>query len=320
MAAWSVPLFTARDSEQYDGVKYAADIASNPANVQWYQRNVQPGIVHPSAAGALGTAGRQTAKELPGQLIGGVAQAIAHPIDTATALPGAIKDSVVGAGQALGGSAAAAFSLDVSGQLQTLYGQANAPAVVGTIAASPAAALLTPIPVGKAVAVFKPWVKNTESVAEEATSTVKLPSVTKPLETFTYSANYTLSTTWLDEQGRLTWIDPLTNQREVIPAGVLVQIDHILPKNGVRKIPGFEELPQDVKNEIFKDPDNLQPMAGTTNQSKGCKVESCGAGFNHIKGEPVHEGYKRYLSEKQRVFRQKVTDKVDEYMSSSHGK
>ena len=208
----------------------------------------------------------------------------------------------------------------VSGQLQTLYGQQNAPAVVASIAASPAAALLAPIPVGKAVAVFKPWVKNGESVAAKVASAATLPSVTKPLETFTYSANYKLSTTWLDEQGRLTWLDPITNQREVIPAGAKIQIDHILQINEIKRIRDFGKLPRDIQNEIFKDPDNLQLMAGTTNQSKGCKVESCGAGFDHIKGEPVNAEYKEYLRDQQEVFRKKIENKISKYNFSKNGK
>ena len=138
-----------------------------------------------------------------------------------------------------------------------------------------------------------------------------LPGYNVQAGTFQYSEKYTLSTTWLDEQGRLTWLDPLTNQKEVIPAGAAIQIDHILPKNEIKDIPGFNELPQDVKNEIFKDPDNLQPMAGTTNQSKGCKVESCGAGFDHIKGQPVSQDYKKYLQKKQNNFRRKINDIIE---------
>ena len=116
----------------------------------------------------------------------------------------------------------------------------------------------------------------------------------------------------MDEQARLTWLDPITNQREVIPAGVPVQIDHILPINEIKRIRDFGELPRDIQNEIFKDPDNLQPMAGTTNQSKGCKVESCGAGFDHIKGEPVSRDYKKYLQKKQDNFRRKINNIIME--------
>ena len=149
-----------------------------------------------------------------------------------------------------------------------------------------------------------PLEKGNPARGTEKTPTA-LPGDNVQAGTFQYSERYTLSTTWRDEQGRLTWLDPLTNQKEVIPAGVPVQIDHILPKNKIKDIPGFNELPQNIKNEIFNDPDNLQPMAGTTNQSKGCKVESCGAGFDHIKGEPVSLDYKKYLQKNRIIFVEK---------------
>ena len=159
--------------------------------------------------------------------------------------------------------------------------------------------------------------KGNPSVGKEKTPTA-LPGDNVQSGTFQYSERYTLSTTWRDEQGRLTWLDPLTNQKEVIPAGVPVQIDHILPVNEIKKIENFEKLPRDIQNEIFKDPDNLQPMAGTTNQSKGCKVESCGAGFDHVKGEPVNEEYKNYLRDSQIRFQDKVEKIIERYKRRSN--
>ena len=103
----------------------------------------------------------------------------------------------------------------------------------------------------------------------------------------------------------------------MIPAGAAIQIDHILPKNEIKKIRGFGELPADIQNKIFNDPDNLQPMAGTTNQSKGCKVESCGAGFDHIKGQPVHPNYKNNLRRSQIRFQDKIKTIIDSYKNSS---
>ena len=47
-------LFSVRNGEQYNAAQYASDIMYTPGGLEWYQRYVQPGIVHTSSVGVYG--------------------------------------------------------------------------------------------------------------------------------------------------------------------------------------------------------------------------------------------------------------------------
>ncbi|MGV7182471.1 two-partner secretion domain-containing protein [Xanthomonas axonopodis] len=115
-----------------------------------------------------------------------------------------------------------------------------------------------------------------------------------------------ISSAWMNAKSELTWINPLTGAKEVIPATAKVHVDHVLPQNAIKQIEGFDSLPKSVQNEILKDPANLQPMIKSANCSKGCKVEADGAGWATWNGAPVSAEYKIYLEKAQNGFRNEI--------------
>ena len=105
----------------------------------------------------------------------------------------------------------------------------------------------------------------------------------------------------------------MTNQREVIPAGANIHVDHILPIKEITRIENFEKLPRDIQNQILKDPENLQPMVASANCSKGCRIEADGNGWETWKDSQISRDYKDYLGRKQDEFRNKVTKMIREH-------
>ncbi|RPE77170.1 hypothetical protein EDC50_2431 [Vulcaniibacterium tengchongense] len=124
-----------------------------------------------------------------------------------------------------------------------------------------------------------------------------------------------ISDTWVSAKGELTWIHPLTGAREVVPDNARVHVDHILPQNAIKEIDGFTSLPKDVQKQLLNDPANLQPMIESANCSKGCRVEMGSDGWMTWNGQPVSDGYREYLEDAQREFRNKVNKTIAAYMA-----
>jgi filamentous hemagglutinin len=118
---------------------------------------------------------------------------------------------------------------------------------------------------------------------------------------------------WLNEKGELTWIDPLTNKREVVPDNALLERDHMLPKNEILGIDNFRALPKALQKEILEDPRNYQPMLKSPNCSKGCKTEGVDGGWSIWNGKPVSAAYKARIEMQQTRFREQVEQRIAQY-------
>jgi filamentous hemagglutinin len=116
-----------------------------------------------------------------------------------------------------------------------------------------------------------------------------------------------LNPSWVNAAGELTWINPLTNAIEAIPAGSRVHVDHILPKNFIERMPGFNDLTTEQKLKILNDPANLQPMLCSANCSKGARVEiDSGSGWATWVGQPVSDAYRANLKIKQDEIQRRI--------------
>lgn len=122
-----------------------------------------------------------------------------------------------------------------------------------------------------------------------------------------------INAAWVNAGGELTWINPLTNMREVLPAAAKVHVDHVLPKNEIVKMDGFDRLPRSVQKQLLDDPQNLQPMLASANCSKGCRVEAVEDGWVYWNGKPVDAQYKKYLNDSQDAFREHVRRIIEMY-------
>jgi len=125
-----------------------------------------------------------------------------------------------------------------------------------------------------------------------------------------------LEAKWVNARGDLTWIDPLTNKIEVFPDKAIFNADHVLPRDALSKIDGFDDFPKSIQNALLEDPRNYQPMVKSANCSKGCKVEGPAGGWVMWNGQPVHPVYKRQLEERQEAFRAVVNERISVYRST----
>ena len=129
----------------------------------------------------------------------------------------------------------------------------------------------------------------------------------------------TISGTWVNAKGDLTWVNPLTGVKEVVPDAAKVHVDHILPQAEIKEIPGFRSLPKEVQKELLNDVSNFQPMVAPANCSKGCRVEGVDGGWKTWGGQPISPAYKEYLEDAQKAFRVKVQKAVAAHRASKGG-
>nr|WP_257722047.1 hemagglutinin repeat-containing protein [Janthinobacterium sp. B9-8] len=113
---------------------------------------------------------------------------------------------------------------------------------------------------------------------------------------------------WVNADNKVEWMNPVSGKRELLPDGVSLGVDHILPQNYIlKKIPDFSKLPPEVQKSLINDQINLQPITRSANSSKKSTVEWIDGGWKHFKGEPVHQSYKDFLLDAQR----KMAIKID---------
>ena len=170
-------LFSVRNGEQYNAAQYASDIMYTPGGLEWYQRYVQPGIVHTSSVGVYGATAwggvKHIGSALPGMaadlwesvksLPDNVAYNWNHSSDVGDEVWHGVKEDVaegfVSAGHGLGGAGAMLSDRDTASQLRALYGQDNAPRMAAPIASGQG--VLMVVPGGKLVgAATKPLVSG----------------------------------------------------------------------------------------------------------------------------------------------------------------
>lgn len=129
--------------------------------------------------------------------------------------------------------------------------------------------------------------------------------------------NKKLDANWQNKDGKTEWINPITNQREVIPDGAKVHVDHMYSKKDIINTDGFKTLPKNVQNDLLNDPTNLQPMLAPANCSKGCTSELDGEGWKAWGENKISSAYKKNLEGKQMAFAKKVRNTIDKYRSGT---
>jgi len=81
------------------------------------------------------------------------------------------------------------------------------------------------------------------------------------------------------------------------PAAPAAHRDHIFifPLAGIRGLKGFNNLSPHQQASLLTDPKNYQPMLGSMNCSKGCRVVGTANDWKTYKGQPLNEGYRKWL-------------------------
>lgn len=106
-------------------------------------------------------------------------------------------------------------------------------------------------------------------------------------------------------QGKDYAINPLTEKLEDATK-IQVSVDHILPQSAFEKITNFDKLPKKTQEKLMNDPENLQPIWGRANSSKGGRVETETTGWSHWASKPISLDYRKQLE----VIQKKMRDNV----------
>ena len=110
------------------------------------------------------------------------------------------------------------------------------------------------------------------------------------------------------------WRNPETGKLEKIPADAVFHKDHVFPLAGIRGLDGFNDLSPYQKASLLTDPKNYQPLLGSMNCSKGCRVVGTANDWKTYKGQPLNEGYRKWLEYEQRemtrYFERRIKDIV----------
>ncbi|QGM80840.1 DUF1524 domain-containing protein [Otariodibacter oris] len=110
----------------------------------------------------------------------------------------------------------------------------------------------------------------------------------------------------------MNYLDPSDGVYKLLPDGVKVSIDHILPQSAFKRIPGFNKLPREVKKALINDPSNLQPTPLHINISKGAKVGDKILEWEKVKstGELISLKYRQKIKTRQDQIIDMVTEEV----------
>ncbi|MDY6215061.1 polymorphic toxin-type HINT domain-containing protein, partial [Actinobacillus porcinus] len=122
---------------------------------------------------------------------------------------------------------------------------------------------------------------------------------------------------WVDKNGEVIYLDPLDGKIKPFPDGVKPSVDHILPRNYIENINGFNQLPKDIQEKLLNHPNNLQPMPKHLNSSKGNKVEFVNGGWMTVtqdgKKVPINTNYKIFLESNQKLMSEMILKEVNNY-------
>ncbi|MDR6634242.1 hypothetical protein J2X72_003052 [Phyllobacterium sp. 1468] len=148
----------------------------------------------------------------------------------------------------------------------------------------------------------------------------KVEKIAEAAETADVVATIGYRLEFYDNAGKpLRWRNPLTNQVENIPPGMVLHEDHILPKAAFEKIPGFNLLSPAQQKILLEDPRNFRPLDGQMNCSKWCYVEDTDGGWMTYKGQPINADYKIWLGKQQKDMTDYFTEKVEKIRSGGGG-
>ncbi|SUT87953.1 heme utilization or adhesion protein [[Actinobacillus] rossii] len=122
---------------------------------------------------------------------------------------------------------------------------------------------------------------------------------------------------WVDKNGEVIYLDPLDGKIKPFPDGIKPSVDHILPRNYIENINGFNKLPKDIQEKLLNHPNNLQPMPKHLNSSKGSKVEFVNGGWMTVtqdgKKVPINTNYKIFLESNQKLMSEMILKEVNNY-------
>ncbi|WP_256443904.1 hemagglutinin repeat-containing protein [Ochrobactrum sp. BTU1] len=113
------------------------------------------------------------------------------------------------------------------------------------------------------------------------------------------------------------WMNPLTGKLEDIPTGVNFHKDHIFPKNGIKNLQDFDMLTPSQQRELLNDPRNFQPLEGSINCSKGCKIEGTPNEWPTYKGQPLDPAYRDWLKSEQENLNDYFQDKISSMLKEN---
>ena len=110
------------------------------------------------------------------------------------------------------------------------------------------------------------------------------------------------------------WRNPETGKLENIPAGAVFHKDHVSPLAGIRELKGFNELSPYQKASLLTDPKNYQPLLGSMNCSKGCRVVDTANDWKTYKGQPLNEGYREWLKGEQNNMIKHFNKRIEHFL------
>ena len=122
---------------------------------------------------------------------------------------------------------------------------------------------------------------------------------------------------WVDSKtNKVRYLDPFDGKLKNFPDNVTPQVDHVLPRVEAKRLAG-KDLTTAELNKIINSSDNLMPIPGYLNGSKGSKVEYKNGSWvqygNKGKGKPIpiNAEYKAHILEIQKDIRLKILKAIE---------
>jgi hypothetical protein len=118
---------------------------------------------------------------------------------------------------------------------------------------------------------------------------------------------YKLDKKWLDQDGKVQYLDPVTGKLKAFEKGELITVDHVLPQKYFDSL----DLPKDIKDKIMNDSRNLMPLPKSFNSSKGKQIQTFGGqGWKTAKGNDISKDYLNELRRTQIEIQRKVQQAI----------
>ena len=112
------------------------------------------------------------------------------------------------------------------------------------------------------------------------------------------------------------WRNPDTGKLEKIPAGAVFHKDHVFPLAEIRELRGFNDLSPYQKATLLTDLKNYQPLLGSMNCSKGCRVVGTANDWKTYKGQPLNEGYRNWLWKQQNRMNDHFEKRIEHFLGN----
>ncbi|WLP95289.1 polymorphic toxin-type HINT domain-containing protein [Psychrobacter sp. M13] len=121
---------------------------------------------------------------------------------------------------------------------------------------------------------------------------------------------------WVDSKtNKVRYLDPFDGKLKNFPDDVKPQVDHVLPRAEAKRLAG-KDLTTSELNNIINSSDNLMPIPGYLNGSKGSKVEYSNGGWVQYGNKggtpiPINAEYKAHILEIQKDIRLKILKAIE---------